>query len=130
MGSVARLPRRSVESEIGRLTVACNRTTKRRLPPVLLYTQARMTLNAKPETTKAAYRVGVRPGTPCNHPAKKSGRCHKAQIGARMRLALRALLRVCRRGRAYPRHPISSPSALPGKMEKPSVITTGISRDT
>src|SRR5829696_1597430 len=44
-----------------------------------------------------------------------------------MRLALRALLLVCSRGRAYPRHPISSPSALPGKIIKASRITAVIS---
>src|SRR5215208_1986538 len=63
--------------------------------------------------------MGVRPGAPVNH----SGRCHKAQITPRMRLALRALLPACRQGRAYPRHPISSPSALPGKIIKASRIT-------
>src|SRR5215211_6260405 len=40
-----------------------------------------------------------------------------------MRLALRALLPACSQGRAYPRHPNSSPIALPGKMWKASVIT-------
>jgi hypothetical protein len=38
------------------------------------------------------------------------------------RLALRALILDCRRGRTYPRHPISSPSALPGTTEKAKKI--------
>src|SRR5215204_225595 len=101
-------------SVMGRLNVACKRTTIRRLPPVLLYTQVVMTLKAKTPPTKGTEKVGVLTGSPVNH----RGRCHKAHIGARKRLALRALIRVCRRGRTYPLHPISSPSALPGKMEK------------
>jgi hypothetical protein len=41
-----------MESVTGRLTVACKRTTIRRLPPVLLYTQVRITLKANAEKKK------------------------------------------------------------------------------
>jgi len=48
-GTIARLPRGSRRSVRGRFAVSCNRTTSRRLPPVLLYTQVRMTLRAMVE---------------------------------------------------------------------------------
>src|SRR5829696_4187374 len=65
---------------------------------------------------------GVRPGAPVNH----SGRCHKAHIGASRRLALRALIRDCRRGRTYPLHPISSPDAYIHKSSSSKEVVATI----
>ena len=51
-------------------------------------------------------------------PVSQSGRCHDPQSGPRMSAAVSALRLSCRCGRANPRQPSSSPSALPGKIEK------------
>ena len=55
---------------IGRLNVACNRTTNRRLPPVLLYIQVMTTLKAMVATTNRGKRLRGRPACP----VKYSGR--------------------------------------------------------
>jgi hypothetical protein len=69
-GTIARPPRGSRRSVRGRFAVACNRTTSRRLPPVLLYTQVRMTLRAMVEMANGTKRLGDRKACP----VKDSGR--------------------------------------------------------
>src|SRR5215207_10558909 len=69
-GTTARLPRGSRRSVRGRFAVACNGTTIRRLPPVLLYTQVTMTLRAMVEMTNGMTMLGDRKADP----AKDSGR--------------------------------------------------------
>jgi hypothetical protein len=55
---------------------------------------------------------------------RKSGRCHMPHTSPTMREAESALRVSCRCGTANPRHPSSSPRALPGKIEKRNMITT------
>ena len=59
-------------------------------------------------------------------PVSQSGKCHDPQSGPRMTAAVRALRLSCRCGRANPRQPSSSPTALPGKIEKTKPMSTAM----
>src|SRR6266540_6214019 len=72
-----------------------------------------MTEAATAATTHGAKRLSGRKSAPVRY----SGRCHTPHARPRTTLAPSALRPRCRCGSANPRHPSSSPPALPGKIE-------------
>src|SRR3989337_1697245 len=81
---------------------AWNKVTSNRLPCVLLYSHVYKTASTIILTMNQPTGL-VFPG------ARNLGRCQSPQITPTIRLETRALYFACKRGRTYPRQPISSP---------------------
>ena len=99
------------------LTVACVSIGNNTLP--LLPLNSQVSMNVAPNTDKTK---GATIGHGNSFPI--SGRCHSAQIGARIALAISGECFACNCGNAKPRQPGSSPS--PMKSRTPTNTRSGI----